>query len=101
MTRLIFSPIDQTGAAGQATLTDTGDSLTWQITESPAAEFYLPQQATLKKQQVTIPAPFSVPVIAVAAAGRVWFVTQGKLTVINPPGLICDEAASEQVRQAK
>jgi hypothetical protein len=34
-------------AAGQATLIDSGDSLTWHITESPTAEFYLPQQATL------------------------------------------------------
>ena len=42
-----------------------------------------------------------INVIAVAADGRVWFVTQGKLTIFTPPGPICNEAAPENVRHSE
>jgi hypothetical protein len=44
------------------------------------------------------PRPDRVWDIAVAADGRVWFITQGKLTVFNPRGPVCDYAAAENVR---
>ncbi|UCC87724.1 MAG: hypothetical protein JSV81_00035 [Anaerolineales bacterium] len=44
------------------------------------------------------PRPDQVWDIAVAADGRVWFITQGKLTVFNPQGPVCNYAAAENVR---
>ncbi len=47
------------------------------------------------------PRPDRVWDIAVAADGRVWFITQGKLTVFNPQGPVCSYAAAENVRTPK
>jgi hypothetical protein len=44
------------------------------------------------------PRPDVVTDIAVAADGRVWFITQGKITVLSPQGPICDYASPENVR---
>lgn len=55
------------------------------------------------------PAPFDFDVarpdvvraIAVGQEGRVWFLTQGKITVFNPAGPVCDYADPAQVRRVE
>jgi hypothetical protein len=44
------------------------------------------------------PRPDVVRDIAVAVDGRVWFITQGKITVFSPQDPICDYATPENVR---
>jgi sugar lactone lactonase YvrE len=44
------------------------------------------------------PRPDEVWDIAVNAAGAVWFITQGKITVFHPHGPICDYVAPQAVR---
>jgi len=44
------------------------------------------------------PRPDSVWDIAVAPDGRVWFITQGQITVFKPTGPVCSYAAPENVR---
>jgi hypothetical protein len=44
------------------------------------------------------PRPDVVTDIAVAADGRVWFITQGQITVFRPDGPVCDYAAPANVR---
>jgi hypothetical protein len=44
------------------------------------------------------PRPDVVRDITVTADGRVWFITQGKITVFSPQSPICDYAAPENVR---
>ncbi|GAB4413126.1 MAG: hypothetical protein Fur0044_07450 [Anaerolineae bacterium] len=47
------------------------------------------------------PRPDAVRDVAVAADGRVWFITQGKLTVFSPQDQVCAYARPENVRTAK
>ncbi len=60
-----------------------------------------PLQPTPDPFTVDPPRPDVVKDIAVAADGRVWFITQGKLTVFSPQNRVCDYAQPENVRTAK